>query len=152
MSADYNDDGIYTADGVEYEIVHTPPPIYPLVREKWGVKWEDKKVVMVYGNKIHQSFYGRMDQDLLVHELVHVKQHAAYPGGPEAWWARYLEDKDFRMEMELEAYRTQYAWCKEHLNSETRRSILKHCANDLSSNLYGHMVSYQTAKELIQQV
>jgi len=141
----------YKMDGVEYEVSYDYPPIYWKVHEKWGVRWGDGKVVMVYGNTIHQSFGEAMDEDLLVHEIVHIKQHAAYPGGPAAWWERYLDDQDFRLSQEIEAYRKQYEWSKEHLNSKTRKDILNHCAATLSSHLYGNMVTYEEAKKLITQ-
>lgn len=134
-----------------HKIAYTPPPIYPEVRKAWGVKWEDGKVVMVYGDTIHQSFMEPMDEDLLVHELVHVRQHGAYPGGPEAWWKRYMEDVDFRISQELEAYRTQYKWCLENVNRQTRKAILRHCAKDLSSFLYGNVMSYDEAERLIKE-
>lgn len=136
----------------EYKIVYTPPPIYPELREKWGVKWEDGVVVMVYGDTIHQSFKQEMDKDLLVHELVHVKQHKAYPGGPKAWWRKYIDDQDFRIAQELEAYRTQYKWCQENVSRQVRKAILKHCAKDLSSFLYGNVMSFDEAENLIKQI
>lgn len=136
----------------DHIIVYTPPPVYEEIRKKWGVKWEDGVVVMVYGNTIHQSFMEKMDEDLLVHELVHVKQHMAYPGGPEAWWRKYLDEPEFRISQELEAYRAQYKWLQDNTNRQYRKKVLKHCAKDLSSNLYGNVMSYDEAENLIKQI
>lgn len=144
-------DTIELKEPIPHKISFTKPPVYEAVRKAWGLDWETRGVVMVYGDTIHQSFPEKMDPDLYVHELVHVRQHTAYPGGAEAWWKRYMEDKTFRIDQELEAYRTQYKWCQENVDRNTRRAILKHCAKDLSSDLYGNVMTYDQAVDLIKQ-
>lgn len=40
---------------------------------------------------------------VIAHEVVHFKQMDA-AGDVQAWWQRYLDDEDFRVEVECEAY------------------------------------------------
>lgn len=91
---------------LEYNISQLPPPVYKKAQEKFGVDFY-KGIVFTYGNTIHVA-NGKLSPDLLVHELVHVKQQAEYPGGKEAWWDRYFEDNTFRFDQEIEAYQAQY--------------------------------------------
>jgi len=135
----------------KYKILYTPPPIIERAREAFGIKWEEKNVVMVYGDTIHQSFDYPMDDDLLIHELVHVRQHAEYPGGASAWWDRYLIDAEFRLSQELEAYRIQWQWVlKNEKNRQTRFLILRHCASDLSGSMYGNLMGFTEAMQRIK--
>lgn len=48
------------------------------------------------------------DEPLRAHERVHCSQQAE-DGNAFRWWLRYLTDREFRLEMELEAYRVQLA-------------------------------------------
>lgn len=82
------------------------------------------------------------------HEETHAKQQKLY--GVEDWWARYLKDDGFRLEMEADAYKKQYEYAKKHYNRDGRRAVLKEIIHNLSSKLYGNIISKQEAKEIIQ--
>jgi len=125
-----------------------PAHIYDKAVEKWGVDF-NKGIVFTYGDTIHSA--GPIPKDLMVHELVHVKQHREYPGGPDMWWERYLEDDKFRYEQELEAYRKQYQWVKN--NVKDREKVHKHFmhyAQCLSGSMYGKLVTLQEAMKQIK--
>lgn len=66
--------------------------------------------------------------DVIAHEEIHFRQQDEYPGGVEAWWARYLEDAEFRLSMEVPAYLS-------HLYNGTRN--LRSCLDALTLPLYG---------------
>ena len=92
---------------MNYKIKLTPPPnIYEKAQRQFGVDFY-KGVVFTYGDTIH-VWNGKLSDDLLVHELTHVKQQLTYPGGKEGWWERYFRDEQFRFDQEIEAYRAQY--------------------------------------------
>lgn len=137
-----------------YKISHDLPPIWEELVKTFGPivhkKWNDRVLVVVYGDTIHQSFKHTMPMDLKVHEMTHVRQHLAYPGGPAAWWKRYLEDITFRLDQEIEAYRNQYRYSQDYMSRPDRRDLIKHMAGDLSSALYGNALSYDRAVAIIK--
>jgi len=127
-----------------------PQWILDAVKEKWGVEWNDG-IIFTYGDQISNSI-GRMSADLLVHEMNHTKQQLAidFFDGPDKWWKRYLEDKKFRYEQELECYRLQHKWLKEvNKNKQETWMFTQHYANSLSGPMYGNLVSFDEAMEAI---
>lgn len=98
---------------------------------------------------IYNPYAQTLTEDLIEHEKVHMRQQG---NDPALWWKRYLDDNEFRLSQELEAYQVQYAWIKEHFNRETRRRFLKTIAKDLSSVIYGHIITQEKAEERIRQL
>ena len=131
--------------------VNTPPPkdLYIRLNFKFGVDWE-KGVIFTYNNKIYSKY--PISEDLVKHELVHIRQQNDFIGGSDAWWNKYLEDKEFRLNQELEAYRKQFRWSKANIKDRNRLfNILRHSAIDLSSSMYGDILSYEEALKEIQK-
>lgn len=125
-----------------------PAHIYDKCVEKWNVDF-DKGIVFTYGETIHSK--RPIPKDLMVHELVHVRQHREYPGGKDMWWERYLEDPMFRYHQELEAYRKQYQWVKDNIKDRNKAfKHLIHYADCLSGPMYGNMVTIKQATEDIK--
>jgi hypothetical protein len=132
---------------MEYKISHSPPPCYEEAKKKFGVNFFRDRVVFTYGDTIH--FYkGNIDPDLIAHESVHIKQHAAYSGGPEAWWRKYLDDGDFRLSQELEAYRAQYEYILKYYKKKTHFDHLHFYAKSLCT-IYGLKMTIEDAMNLI---
>lgn len=135
---------------MEITVKHHQPTewIYEKAREKFGVEF-DAGAIFTYGNVIY--CVTDVPDDLMTHELVHVKQQTEFEGGPDAWWQRYFDDAEFRLDQELKAYRRQYNWAKGNLRDRTDVwRILEHCAKSLSSPMYRNLVTRQEAKDLIQ--
>lgn len=125
-----------------------PAHIYDKCVAKWGVDF-NKGIVFTYGDTIHSK--DPIPKDLMVHELVHVRQHRDYPGGKDMWWERYLEDDQFRYDQEIEAYRKQYQWI---LNNVKDREVifkhLMHYAQCLSGEMYGKIITLKKAMDEIK--
>lgn len=119
------------------------PPIYLRLKKKFGINW-DKGVIIAYGNVVYCKF--EISPDLIVHEQTHIKQQLDY--GVEKWWDRYLEDKDFRLSQELEAYKNQANYLKEKKPKGYYDRLEKIC-KDISSSMYGNIISYEEASNLI---
>lgn len=133
------------------------PPVWGELVKAFNPDWD--YVLVTYGNTIHfnMSKYDMMPQDLLVHELVHVRQQSEYHyagilaklrgmEGAKGWWKQYLEDPAFRLEQEIEAYRAQYVYIKKV--EKDRNAANKHLvrlASDLSGTNYGKIITYQQA-------
>jgi hypothetical protein len=131
------------------KISNKKPPQWILdkVKEKWGVEWESN-TVFTYGDLI-TTYHGKMTEDLRSHEGLHVTQQKEFPGGPEAWWKKYLDDDEFRFDQELAAYRKQYNWLKSNKSRGEVYMYLNHYAKCLSGEMYGSMVDEKKAMRLI---
>jgi len=89
------------------------PPNWDMLEERLGLQW-GPGVIVTYGDTIYSPDHP-LPEDVQTHEFVHVQQQCTFPGGPDAFVQRYLEDDDFRYKMELEAYRTQWISLKRDL-------------------------------------
>lgn len=119
-----------TYNGVEYEISTDVPPVYEAAVKKFGCDF-NKGIVFTYGKTIHVKI-GKLRDDVEAHETVHVVQQTKYPGGPAAWWERYMSDPKFCLEQELEAYRAQYAFVEKKYPPRDRFPMLQFYAKCLS--------------------
>lgn len=120
------------------------PPIYDTIRKSLNVNW-DSGICIVYGDTCYSK--NPLSPDLLVHEETHVRQQEIW--GPEEWWRKWLEDKVFRLEQEVEAYKNQAEWVKANSPRNYRRFRLNQMAKDLSSGLYGNICDYLHAKKYV---
>jgi hypothetical protein len=103
--------------------------------------------VFAYGDTIYNPIGLPIDTDLMIHEQTHQKQQEKW--GIENWWLKYIEDKEFRLIQEVEAYQNQYQFLKTVLNRKGRAGALNTLAEQLSSPLYGNIINKKEAKELI---
>jgi len=128
---------------IKYEF----PPIYDLVTKSFGSM--DKYIVYTYGDTIY-SPHGIVPSDnVIVHETVHSRQQDK---DPQSWWERYVEDKTFRLEQELEAYRAQYQFYKTTNKDRNDRARFRmKIAGHLSGSMYGSMITLKKAMSLIGQ-
>lgn len=99
----------------------TPPPNWDKLSASFGVKWEGNLVV-TYAGQIHCPS-GRVDPDILVHELVHVEQQRGQD--MELLLHRYMNDVNYLREVETAAFTAQAAfidatlpeskaWCRKY--------------------------------------
>lgn len=128
------------------KVVKKYPPNIEEIRKRFDIK--GRAVVFTYGDILYAPDSSEISEDLMVHEETHSMQQST---GVKEWWDRYYVDKEFRLEQELEAYRNQYQWAKENLNRHYKRRLLKRIAGDLSSELYGGIVSTEEAIKLIKE-
>jgi len=91
----------------------------------------------IYANNV-------LTRDLLIHEETHLKQQEKY--GKDLWLKDYMEDTNFRLKMEVQAYRKQLSSIKDR---EQRHRLSIQLSRDLSSALYRHMISFDEAMELL---
>lgn len=129
------------------KIIHNEkPPIYERCAEQFGASW-DAGSIFTYGDTIYCKF--EIPEDYLIHEMVHVKQQMEM--GKDAWWDRYFVDDEFRFQQEVMAYSEQFKWvCKRIKGREQIFNKLKQYALQLSSPLYGNLVSFITAMRVIK--
>lgn len=124
------------------------PPNYQAIKARLN---PPSDIVFAYGDHIYSPDGRNIPLHLISHELVHLDQQKKYPGGPEAWWNRYLEDPKFRLSQEVEGLAMQYKFfCKRQHDRNKQFMALTSVATDLSSATYGTMVSMLEAKKLIR--
>lgn len=122
------------------------PPIYDECVARFGADW-DRGTIFTYGDTIHCKY--KISKAKEVHERVHVKQQLDF--GVENWWFRYFEYPEFRLQEELAAYQAEVAYVKkfEH-NLKEKMRLLHNIAVDFSSPLYGNLMTFEEAKQLLQ--
>ena len=133
---------------IESEVVVAYPPNIEKINDVLGVK-SNKNAIYAYEDKIYSPFGDDVSYDLHVHERVHFRQHRDF-GGSDLWWDRYLEDIEFRLDQELEAYRAQLAWVNENMNRQVRRDTFDHVCKSLSSKMYGNLLTKKQAGNLLK--
>lgn len=121
------------------------PPNYEQVCKHIPAVRKNKNIVFTYAPNIYSPAGIELSPDLQAHEEVHIaRQH-----DPAGWWDKYLNDVEFRLQEELVAYRAQYQYALKHYGRPMRRRLLAHIASDLSSAMYGNIVTKAEAIELI---
>jgi aminoglycoside N3'-acetyltransferase len=122
-----------------------PKDIYDKAVKLFGANF-NKGTTFTIGETIHCK--DGMTEDLLVHEKVHIKQQGKRY---RKWWDKYFNDKEFRLQEELEAYREQYKWVKENIKNRNQQSkYLLFFAESLSGKMYGNLIDKQEALRIIK--
>lgn len=127
------------------------PKLYDILHRKFGVKWEDG-IAISYKDTVYSK--NPVQDDIRVHEQKHLdQQNDPQNISPDVWWNRYLTEDDFRLKQEVEAYRAQVEYLKVNHHKTTRnerRYMISKFAVDLCSGMYGFIVDYKTALEMIK--
>ena len=128
---------------------HNYPPNYDEICKVFKIRGITN-VVFTYGDTLYNPGKNTITGDLREHEETHAVQQENFPGGPAAWWKKYLEDVEFRLNQEVKAYQRQYQYCCEKYTRQERRKCLRFFAKSLSGPVYGNSVSESRAEQLIQ--
>lgn len=127
------------------KIIKGYPPNYDKIAKRFDLS--GKSVVFTYDGVLYDPSGGEIAPDLMVHEEVHARLQKVI--GTVRWWERYLENDKFRLMQEIFAYRAQYQYAQDNYNRNDRRRLLQHISKDLSSDLYGKLITKEEAKEAI---
>lgn len=130
------------------KIVETFPPNYDLIQIVFP-NCEKHEAIFCYGDTIHNPFKVEVRSDLEHHESIHQKQQG---DNPDLWWSKYLQDEQFRLEQEKEAYGEQLLFSKklDGVNRNMYDWLKEKIAESLSSELYGNLISYQEAERFLR--
>lgn len=121
------------------------PPIYQKCHEIFGVNWDDG-LAITYGDTVYAKY--PLLPDVEAHEGVHIRQQEKI--GKDIWWEKYLTDLPFRLEQEIEAYQYQATYIKNTISDRNARfKRLRQVAVDLSSSVYGNMITFEDARKLL---
>ena len=130
------------------KVIKDYPPNYEDIVEAIPSVADNKNVVFAYGDKIYAPrVKGKVRKDVRVHEEQHMRQQG---DDPESWWARYLDDVEFRLSQEIDAYRKQYVYyVKKNHDVRKREDFLRGITKTLSGELYDNMITQKQALDLI---
>jgi len=126
------------------KVLREYPPNIKELREKFHPR---PGTIFAWDGVIFAPQGGEIPGHLIAHEETHFRQQRAV-GGPENWWRQYIDDPQFRLEQEIEAYRAQYA-VAEQMERPVRRRLLASICRDLASAMYGSLISKEEARRLI---
>lgn len=141
------------------EIVIALPPIYDLIVEVFPFVKTSTGTYFSWGDKIYNPDGVDISKHILAHEAVHGQRQFAFAPAHgddldmriRMWWKMYLHDPQFRYKEELVAHRAEYgAFRGSHKDPKLREYVLGQCAERLSSELYGNIVTYQEARRAIR--
>ena len=118
------------------------------IHAKFPAVKDNPYVVFTYYPHIYKRVDLELPLDLQVHEATHLKQQEVIGGA--AWWKSYLEDEEFLLEQEIEAYGTQLAFFMHYSRSKQTHNAKEQFAMQLSSAMYGNIISYAEAESKIR--
>lgn len=121
------------------------PKIYSKLHDKFGVDW-DKGIIITCGETIHCKH--QLQPQKVHHEVTHTLQQEEI--GEDNWWTKYLSDVSFRLEQEVQAYEVEAKWIMDNVKDKNLRyELIRGIWIDLSSSIYGNIVTFEQAKTLI---
>jgi len=120
-----------------------PQEEFPLIEEYRKVFDITDDTIFAYDHNIYTN--NVLPKHLIIHEETHHKQQDKY--GLDTWVTYYLTDADFRLKMEVEAYKEQL---KSINDREERFHLRMECIKNLTSSLYGNIVSPEEARRLLK--
>ena len=128
-------------------ISNEKPKIYDRLHKAFGVEWE-KGLIIANAGTIHTAVKF-LPPAKIAHEEVHFIQQSKM--NIDEWWEKYLAEPEFRLQMELEAYRAEVRYINKFIKNRNLAYQLKHdIAVTLASSVYGGIIDYSTALKLIQ--
>lgn len=130
------------------KIVNELPPNIADIEAVFGEACRQPGVFFCYGDTIYNPGGESIPEQLVRHEEVHSRRQGAHP---EIWWKLYLSVPQFRYEEELVAHQAEYQDIKLRTTKGERKRYLNAIAKRLSSELYGHMVTFEAAKRAIRR-
>ncbi len=120
-----------------------PQVDFPLMEEYKKFFAITENTIFALGEDIYTN--NNLTPDLLVHETMHLKQQAKI--GVSEWVYDFLYFPERRLEFEVEAYREQLKSIKDRNH---RNKIRIESAKNLSSALYGNIISYKDAWDILK--
>lgn len=127
-------------------IIHTtPPPNWDKLSKAFGVKWEGNHVVTYAGEIYCPS--GKVPPDVLVHEMVHVEQQRGQD--MEALSERYMNDVEYRREVETAAHKAQCAFLEVTIKDPSALWCKKYTYAKMMARMYKGAFTMETASAIM---
>lgn len=124
-------------------MLYRPQKDFPLLERYKKVFPINDRTIIAYDKVIYCN--EKLPQHLEIHERRHLIRQEKQ--GLDVWVNKYLSDVKFRLNEEVIAYREQ---CESIKDRNVRERLRIMCAKDLSSPLYGNLVTFEEALKLLQ--
>jgi hypothetical protein len=127
------------------QIVIGRPPNYDEIKAKFNLV---PGVVFAYAPSIYNPDAVVLQLHITEHEKFHISRQGS---DPAAWWRRYIDDESFRLYEEVLAHQVEIeAYVVTHQENRNPRDYWeKVCAQRLCSKVYGRMIGYHGALDLL---
>lgn len=120
------------------DITIRPQSEFPLMEEYKKVFEIDDNTIFALFPSIYTNH--QLRPDIMIHEMTHLSQQTKI--GLKEWVYDFLESPRARLEFEIQAYKAQLKSIKDR---NQRDLIRRESARNLSSALYGNIISYSDA-------
>ena len=132
---------------VEIQIKIERPPNWAELRNRF--KFPEATTIFTYGDCIYNPGGVPLEPHVILHEMVHMEQQRKT--SPEEWYKRYMEEPDFLISQEAEAYQKQFEYIKSIIKDRNRQArILHELASFFASSMYGKPLGYGEAIQMIK--
>ena len=115
-------------------------PLIELYKKHFNIT---EKTIFALTPDIYTNY--KLTPDLLIHEQTHLKQQEKI--GADKWVDKYINNIDFRIEQEVEAYKNQVKSIKDR---NIRERVKVWASETLSGELYQNIITKQKAYELLK--
>jgi hypothetical protein len=130
---------------VNQTVICRKPPLFDEIAAAFDLAGQ--KPIFAWGSVIYNPHAITIPACLFVHEGVHGERQGS---DVEGWWRRYIAEPPFRLDEEIPAHQAEYRAFCDGRDRNARRIGLHHIAKRLASPLYGRMVSYDRARQIIK--
>ncbi len=130
------------------KIIHEIPSIYYEIKKYFPTATWGRLIITYYPNVYCST---DIEDIKKIHEAVHLKQQEEI--GVEKWWHMYFHDISFRRKEEIEAYQAEVEWMKanpDKMSREMRRNHVDRIIKEISSPIYGPMMTKKTAQSIFK--
>lgn len=131
------------------EIIKASPPNADVLRAFFPITDPSFNPLFAFGDLLYNPNSIDIPEDVMFHEQIHSDQQRACTS-PEVWWNKYIFDRDFRLNQEVEAYAAQYRFLKPFLSNSILKQALFEFASNLSGPLYQLGITYSQAESMIR--
>lgn len=134
------------------QISSEKPLVWEGANELFQLEKNKIAAVFTYGNTIYNPFNCPLTPELIRHEETHMLQQQGSSEVAKIWWQNFLQDPQFRIEQEAEAYGAQYKLhCQMEKNKRKQYMYLARLADMLAGPMYGYSVPYLEAAQKIKE-
>ncbi len=131
------------------KVIYEYPPLFEEINKAFNI-W-NKGYIYSWGYKIYNPTRIHIGPELYAHEAVHGQRQG---GNNEtsiiAWWMKYINDPEFRLDEEIPAHKAEYKKLLEEAHgNRARKFALNYTAKRLAGPIYGKLISVNIAKKII---
>lgn len=127
------------------KISHNKPPHWWIMHKVFKCDWN--RTAFAFGDTIYSAT--PLDAHLIIHEKTHLDQQFHSEFFAWIWLFFYICSRSYRFHAELQAYRAQWEYIKRTEPRKYQAPLIAVIASNLSGKLYGNLISFDEAVDLV---